>query len=306
MDFQHLPVSQSLLILGTVFSQFITKELSTSRNIKDRVNRQKVTSTLTKLGESLKTVKLSNKGNFFFFGYDEYDNFISVVLEPEREYKGFFYSCSCKFIVDPIFQFFERKYGSIIFISGEECLIYVLIDGQFHKKKTINGNLQKRQRKGGQSAVRIARLAEQSRDNYITRVVDHINDLRYCEDFDKYSIWITGSDEMKNMVLRDQKLLISINDAGFTTFNERTILEEKWFTLLDKKSDYNTTYEEVERFLNVNIDMLDFDVSKRNDPSIKYYLGLDGIPIPKVGSLSEFTYIGVKYYCSDSNDNFEE
>jgi peptide subunit release factor 1 (eRF1) len=138
-----------LHILGTVFSQFLTKEISTSRNIKDRLNRQKVTSTLTKINEALKTIKLSDKGNFFFFGYDEYDQFISVILEPEREYKGFYYSCSSTFVVDIVFPYFERKYGSIIFISGEQCNVYILIDGQFQKKRTINGNIQKRQKKGG-------------------------------------------------------------------------------------------------------------------------------------------------------------
>lgn len=293
-----------MLILGTVFSQFLTKELSTSRNIKDRLNRQKVVSTLTKIGESLKSTKLSEKGNFLFFGYDEYDNFISVILEPEREYKGFYYSCSSTFEVDIVFTYFERKYGSIIFISGDECYIYILVDGQFQKKRTINGNIQKRQKKGGQSAVRIARLAEQSRTNYITRVVDVINDLRYESNFDKYSLWIAGSEEMKGMVISDPKLLVKISDAGFVNFNERTILENKWFELMDKKDDYLKIYEEVELYLATNIDMLDFTPSSRNDPSIRYYLGLDieegkGIPLPLSGVLSEFKYIGVKYYSFD-------
>jgi hypothetical protein len=110
---------------------------------------------------------------------------------------------------------------------------------------------------------------------------------------------------MKGMVLSNSKLLVNIQDAGFVEFNERTILDNCWFELMDKKNDYSIIYEEVEKYLATNIDMLDFTPSNRNDDSIKYYLGLDisdkGIPIPTSGPLSEFTYIGVRYYAYDEN-----
>lgn len=285
-----------MLILDIAFSQFLTKEISESRNIKDRLNRQKVTSTLVKLNEYLKTAVLSNKGNFFFFGYDEYGTFVSIMLEPSIEYKGFYYSCSSTFVTDIISSYFEARYGSIIFINGDETAIYIFNNGSFQRKPIINGNLTKRQTKGGQSALRFSRLAEQSRENYITRVIDRVNDIRYEPNYEKYTIWIFGSDEMRNMVLVDKKLQVKINDGGFLNFDERTIQCSKWIEYLDIKDNYEPIYKQIEEYLNINPDILDFSPENRNNPEIKLYLGFDGIPIPKTGILSEFTYIGLKYY----------
>jgi len=257
-----------------------------------------VTTTLTRLNEHIKTMKLTEykNGIFFFFGFDEYDNFITKVLQPQISYSGFFYSCSDKFETDLILPYFEDKYGSITFINGDICYIYTFTKGLFVKYKTIDGNLQKRQRKGGQSALRISRLAEETRDNYITRVTDSINSIRSIDDYDKYVHWCFGGDEMRNKLLTNKKLLVDLKDGKFLNFTNRTIESNKWITYLDKKDDYNKLYEEIELFLDTDIDMLSFDFHSRCDPTTKYYLGFDGLPLPKTGRLSDFEFIGVKYY----------
>ncbi len=285
-----------MLILGFVFSKFITKELSSSRNIKDRLNRQKVVTTLTRLGETLKDYP-NKKGLFIFFGFDEYDIFISKIKEPQIEYTGFYYSCSDSFVIDPILKYFETKYGSIIFISGIECLIYTFQEGQFIKNASINGNLVKRHKKGGQSAQRFDRLAEESRDNYITRVVDRVNNLRSLPNFDKYTCWVFGADEMRNMLISSSKTLVSLQDGGFLTFDNRTINSGTWISYLDRKPDYTSIYDEIHLYLSVNVDMLDFDPANRHNENIRVYLGYDGIPLSQ--ELKHFEYIGLKYYATE-------
>lgn len=260
------------------------------------MNRQKVVTTLTRLSENLKECT-NTKGLFIFFGFDEYDNFISVIKEPQIEYTGFFYSCSDSFVIDPILQYFETKHGSIIFINGTECFIYIFQDGEFVKRASLNGNLIKRQKKGGQSAQRFDRLAEESRDNYITRVVDRVNDLRSLPHFDKYSCWVFGADEMRNMLLSNTKLLVKLQDGGFLNFDNRTINNGVWLSYLDRKDDYSNIYEEVQLYLATNVDMLDFDPSNRHSDHIRLYLGYDGIPLSD--ELKQFEYIGVRYYATE-------
>lgn len=277
--------------------------MASARNIKDRLNRQKVTSIITRISESLHKINFNTeykRGIFIFCGYDEYDTFIMELLEPEIEYRGFFYSCSNSFRTDVCLPYFEKKYGSITFICGDYTDIYIFIDGRFIKYKTINGLLIKRQKKGGQSAQRFDRLAEESRASYTTRVVDSINSLRSLSNFDNYVNSIFGADEMRGYVINSPKLLVKLNNGGFYRVTDRCITDKDWSIYLDVTITYEDKYREIIKFLDVNIDILSFDHSIRNSNEIKYYLGFEGIPIPKSDSqwsrLSEFTYIGVKFF----------
>ena len=305
MESHNLHVLQSLRLKITAFSQFLTKEIASSRNIKDRQNRQKVHTTLTRLYETMKNIDISNykNGMFIFTGFNDYDQFICQIIEPYIEYNGFYYSCSSKFVIDE--SYFIKKYGSITFIDGEITYIYVLINGSFVKFKTVDGNLVKRHKKGGQSAQRFDRIAEESRANYITRVVDNINLLRNNQDFEKYTNWVFGSDEIRNMLLDSRKLQVKINDGGFLNFNNRTIELNNWVKYLDKSESHDDKYDEILLYLDTDVDMLEFDPSMKD--SLKYYISdsIDNnrnIPIPKdikYRRLFDFKFIGVKYYSND-------
>lgn len=215
-------------------------------------------------------------------------------MEPNIAVNIFYYNCGNKFDLDLLNKYMIDCNGSIIFANGEECIIYEFSNGLFVMKKRINANLQKRQKKGGQSAQRIARLAEETRDVYVTKVTDFLNSMNREQRFIIY-----GSSEIKKMIIEKPKH-IKLEDGGFLDFNIRTIHRdiETYINALKGVKKYDKYYDEVILYLNTNIDMLDFDIEKKSE--MKYYLGLDGIPIPNIGTLHAFTYIGVKYYANEN------
>lgn len=266
------------------------KELATSRNIKDRCNRQNVTTTLNRIGEFVKTLTIDENGLFLFFGFDQFGDFVTESVIPIMKFSTFYYSCSSKFETDRVIEYMDEKTGSITFISGEECFIYELRSGSFVRIHNMSGNLQKRQKKGGQSAQRIERNAELSRTAYITRVVDNLNLLETDNN------WIFGADEMRDMTLKSSKLLLKISDGGFLVFNNSTIKDRKYVDCLNIRASFEDKYKQVILYLSTNVDMFDFDIEQRNSDHIDYYLGLDGIPLSS--ELSHFQYIGVRYFPS--------
>lgn len=169
---------------------------------------------------------------------------------------------------------------------------------------------------GGQSAVRIARLAEETRHKYVTKIVDYLNML-YRDD----KTLLFGSKEITGMILENKTLLQKVEYKEFLEFNTQTINNiSKWCKYLDetKHDEYDNYYEEVINCLQIDIDKLDFDITNKEE--MKYYLiktnkedikeNNKKIPFPNKENkyyeqLCGFEYIGIKYYALN-NDFYEE
>ena len=88
--------------------------------------------------------------------------------------------------------------------------------------------MQSRQKKGGQSALRIARLAEEKRNLYVKQITEQINNcfiINNCVTIKKLTI--AGPAEMKNLVahnnLIDYRLKQLINIETIDTITNTTI-----------------------------------------------------------------------------------
>lgn len=159
-------------------TSFLTKELKTANNIKDRSNRQCVERVLKILIEKVKNVKNFREiknGLCCYVGITSQNNEVCEILETSVVCNKFVYNCGSKFILFP--ELFENNTNSsnLIVITGDITLIYSVVSDTFTIKKKINGNLIKRQKKGGQSSVRFSRLAEESRHAYIVKILDSLN-----------------------------------------------------------------------------------------------------------------------------------
>jgi hypothetical protein len=248
------------------------------------------------LSERLPNEKL-DKGLIIFAGIDEYDDEILEIIQPELKIKMFYYSCASKFVVDAAREYISSYTGNIVFASGDMCLIYQYDKGTFMIYKNITANLQKRQKKGGQSALRIARLAEETRHKYVTKIIDYLNKLNR-ED----KTLLFGSKEITKMIQENKTILQPIIYKGFLEFNTSTILDtKKWCRLLNENDCdvHNEYYSNILEYLETDVDRLDFDKLNKNE--MKYYLGDDSIPFPTKENqyytqLCVFEYIGVKYY----------
>lgn len=250
------------------------------------------------------------RGIIIYVGINEYNEEIIEIIEPEIKLDMFYYSCSKTFEIERI-----RKYvisnidGSIIFVNGDECLLYQFIDGEFKKINTLNANLVKRHNKGGYSANRFARIAEESRQVYITRVHDKIRELK------TETNWIFGSNEIRDMVLT-KNTHIKLNDGGFLDFNNNTIKQtKKWIEYLTVKNNNDTQYQEIIDYLSQNPDYLDFD--PKNQDTMKYFINRknqDKLKPNQIlldhtskyySQLVIFDYIGVKYFNYEIDDDID-
>jgi hypothetical protein len=263
--------------------------------------------TLTRIGEKLKTISLlKSKGLIIFAGTDNNSTEILEIIEPQLDLDIFSYKCQNKFNIEPIRKYFDSYSGSIIFANGDECIIYQM-ENTFKKFKHINANLIKRHRKGGQSQLRFSRLAEESRQIYITHIIDYLNQLQTQNN------WIFGSEEIRQMIFEAKtKINIKISNGGFLDFNSSTINDTKrWLSYLTDSGLNIAKYDVFEKmvyYLDTNPDMLDFDQSNIN--YIEYYTKTEptkeDITNPKYINFDKsskyydrlriFGYIGLKYY----------
>ncbi len=287
-----------------VFSTFIEKELCTAKNIKDRLNRHNVVKILTKIFEFSKNITFEN-GIFIYAGINDNKEFIFEYIIPNIKSHIFIYNCSNKFILDYIDKYIETYDGSIIFVNGNECIIYDF-KNKFNKFKHINGNLIKKHKKGGYSSNRFQRLSDESKTHYVTHIIDYLNLLKTNNN------WIFGSNDMITKIFeRKNDIYIKLNNGGFVDFNNNTINDSKWIDYIKYKINNDKYYEKVCNLLNLDVDMLDFDINNKN--MMEFYIvknKLDNSPNEIILDKSSiyyeklifYEYIGVKYF----NYNLDE
>lgn len=103
------------------------------------------------------------------------------------------------------------NYG-IVLISGKEFRCYsVCLTGKNHIDAKllakISEELQKKQKKGGQSAQRIDRLRQIKRDNFVSRMADKIVEVYTTDNHTKYTVdglIIAGPSNTKTEVIKEQ------------------------------------------------------------------------------------------------------
>lgn len=289
-----------------MFSTFLTKELATSVNIKNRINRQNVIKILTKIKVNIGS-KIFKNGIIIYCGVDNNNYEIFELIEPEYECNDFYYNCGKKFNTTYIDKYFSKNNGHIIFTSGNETIIYKY-NGKFTKVKHINANLIKRHKKGGQSQKRFDKLAEESRMIYVTNIIDNLNTLNSDNN------WIFGSQEILDMVL-SRKKKVDIKNGGFLNFNKTTINDTKKFSQYLEISNNNNDdiLKEMIYYLETGPDFLDFDMS--NITNMKNFIIKDdhlydeiknsnkriilNIDSKYYEKLYMFNYIGLKFYKND-------
>lgn len=259
--------------------------------------------TLTRLKEMLPLQDMS-MGLIVYCGIDEYDQEVVKIIKPKIQMDVFYYNCGNKFVTHIAEKYTNDHKGNIVFADGNGCIIYEFKHGRFTIKKKFDALLQKRQRKGGQSAVRIARLAEETRHMYVVKAIDHLNALdRDCKTV------LFGSNEITSMIMAMKTRLCPVSYGGFLDFNLDTIKNaQRWIEYLNPNNVdmYDDKYRLVLDYLDIpdQIDMLDFSPENAGDMNFcltKKKNVANGIPFPNIGSkyydrLKLFEYVGVKYY----------
>lgn len=163
-------VSRVLKMLGD--------ELGTATNIKSRVNRLSVLGAITSTQQRLKLYsKVPNNGLVIYCGTiitDEgKEKKVNIDFEPFKPINTSLYLCDNKFHTEALNELLESddKFGFIV-MDGSGCLFGTLSGNSREVLHKITVDLPKKHGRGGQSALRFARLRIEKRHNYVRKVAE--------------------------------------------------------------------------------------------------------------------------------------
>lgn len=160
------------------YQKMLTDEYGTASNIKSRVNRLSVLSAITSTQQKLKLYnKVPPNGLVLYCGdviTDEgKEKKLTIDFEPFKPINTKLYLCDNKFHTEALSELLESddNYGFIV-MDGNGSLFGLLSGNTRTIVHKFTVDLPKKHGRGGQSAVRFARLREEKRHNYIRKVAE--------------------------------------------------------------------------------------------------------------------------------------
>jgi len=156
--------------------KMLADEFGTASNIKSRVNRLSVLSAITSTQQRLKLYnKVPTNGLVIYCGTiitdDGKEKKVNIDFEPFKPINTSLYLCDNKFHTEPLNELLESddKFGFII-MDGSGALFGTLSGNTREVLHKFAVDLPKKHGRGGQSALRFARLRLEKRHNYIRKV----------------------------------------------------------------------------------------------------------------------------------------
>lgn len=153
-------------------------EYGTASNIKSRVNRQSVLGAITSAQQRLKLYnKVPPNGLIVYTGTvvtDEgKEKKMNIDFEPFKPINTSLYLCDNKFHTEALSELMEtdQKYGFIV-MDGHGTLYGTLSGNHREVLHKFTVDLPKKHGRGGQSALRFARLRLEKRHNYVRKVAE--------------------------------------------------------------------------------------------------------------------------------------
>ncbi|KAG2443213.1 hypothetical protein HYH02_009287 [Chlamydomonas schloesseri] len=153
-------------------------EYGTASNIKSRVNRLSVLSAITSAQQRLKLYsKVPPNGLVVYTGTimtdDGKEKKVNIDFEPFKPINTSLYLCDNKFHTEALNELLEsdNKYGFII-MDGNGSLFGTLCGNTREVLHKFTVDLPKKHGRGGQSALRFARLRVEKRHNYVRKVAE--------------------------------------------------------------------------------------------------------------------------------------
>lgn len=211
-------------------NKMLSDEYGTASNIKSRVNRLSVLSAITSTQQRLKLYnKCPPNGLVIYCGTviteDGKERKVNIDFEPFKPINTSLYLCDNKFHTEDLSELLmdDESFGFIV-MDGNGCL-YGTVQGSnrevLHK---FSVDLPKKHGRGGQSALRFARLRLEKRHNYVRKVAELATQL-FVPDGQKPNIQgivLAGSADFKTELMRSdlfdprlQKIVIKMVDVSY-------------------------------------------------------------------------------------------
>lgn len=218
-------------------SRMLADEYGTASNIKSRVNRLSVLSAITSVQQRLKLYnKMPGNGLVVYCGTiitDEgKEKKVNIDFEPFKPINTSLYLCDNKFHTEALQELLtdDNKFGFII-MDGNGALFGTLQGNTRDVMHKFTVDLPKKHGRGGQSAVRFARLREEKRHNYVRKVAETAVQMFITADkVNCAGLILAGSADFKTNLSQsdmfDQRLqakvlqLVDISYGGENGFNQ--------------------------------------------------------------------------------------
>merc|ERR1719326_312253 len=216
----------------------LTEEYGTASCIKSRVNRLSVLTAITSTQQRLKLYnRTPPNGLVIYCGTvlteDGKEKKVTIDFEPFKPLNSSMYLCDNKFHTEDLNELMESddKFGFII-MDGNGSLYGTLQGNNRDVLHKFSVDLPKKHGRGGQSALRFARLRLEKRHNYIRKVAELATQI-FVTDGQKpnvQGIVLAGSADFKTELMRsdlfDQRLskivlkMVDVSYGGENGFNQ--------------------------------------------------------------------------------------
>jgi len=211
-------------------NKMLSDEYGTASNIKSRVNRLSVLSAITSTQQRLKLhSKCPKNGLVMYCGTviteDGKERKVNIDFEPFKPINTSLYLCDNKFHTEDLNEL----------LMDDEAFGFIIMDGNGSLYGTVQGSnreilhkfsvdLPKKHGRGGQSALRFARLRLEKRHNYVRKVAELATQL-FVPDGQKPNIQglvLAGSADFKSELMRSDlfdprlaKIVIKMVDVSY-------------------------------------------------------------------------------------------
>ncbi|MEZ3144299.1 peptide chain release factor aRF-1 [Halobaculum sp. MBLA0143] len=234
----------------------VTQEHSEASNIKSKQTRTNVQDALKSIKDRLKyyDTKAPENGMVLFSGAVDSGGgrteMVTKVLEsPPEPIQSFRYHCDSDFLTEPLEEMMGDKglFGLVV-LDRREANVGWLKGKRVEAVKSASSLVPGKQRKGGQSAQRFARLRLEAIDNFYQEVAGMANDLFVPERHELDGVLVGGPSptkdefldgdylhhELQDLVLgkfdvayTDESGLHDLVDAGQEALADQEIVEDK-------------------------------------------------------------------------------
>merc|ERR1711934_167695 len=188
-------------------NKMLGDEFGTAQNIKSRVNRLSVLSAIKSTQERRKLYhRVPPNGLVVYCGTiiteDNKEKKVTIDFEPFKPINTSLYLCDNKFHTEALQALLQSddKFGFII-MDGNGSLFGTLAGNTRDIIHKISVELPKKHGRGGQSAMRFARLRLEKRHNYVVKIAELANGLYLTNDKINVSgLILAGSADFKNVL----------------------------------------------------------------------------------------------------------
>ncbi|WP_254761783.1 peptide chain release factor aRF-1 [Natrinema marinum] len=225
--------------------QHVTQEHSEAANIKSKQTRTAVQDALTSIKDRLRYYDTypPDNGIVLFSGAVDSGggrtDMVTKVLEsPPQPIESFRYHCDSDFLTEPLEEMLADKglYGLIV-LDRREANVGWLKGKRIEPVKSASSLVPGKQRKGGQSAQRFARLRLEAIDNFYQEVAGMANDLFVPKRHELDGILVGGPSPTKDEFLDGDYLHHEIQDNVIGKFDVAYTDESGLKDLVDNAED---------------------------------------------------------------------